>query len=84
MNPEKAIALTGNAPVAGVPLIDLPLTSQLRYRASSVSRFLADHLPDTQRARGVGPRPRMGHTALPCEITADEAGSCLIARSRPR
>jgi hypothetical protein len=47
---EKAIAVAGNDSVAGVPLIDLPLTSQLRHEASPVSRFLADHLPDTRRA----------------------------------
>ncbi|HMD93061.1 MAG TPA: UvrD-helicase domain-containing protein [Trebonia sp.] len=47
---EKAIALAGNDSAAGVALIDLPLTGQLRYGASPISRFLADHLPGTRRA----------------------------------
>jgi hypothetical protein len=48
---EKATApaRSGSAGVTNVPLIDLPLTSQLRYTASPVSRFLADHLPGTAR-----------------------------------
>jgi hypothetical protein len=47
---EKAIAKAGHDSVAGAPLIDLPLTGQLRFGGSPISRFLADHLPGTQRA----------------------------------
>jgi hypothetical protein len=46
---ENAIALTGNGAADGAALIDLPLTGQLRYSASPVSRFLAEHLPGTRR-----------------------------------
>lgn len=46
---EKAIAPTGNDSVGGVPMINLTLTRQLQYPASPISRFLAEHLPDTQR-----------------------------------
>ena len=45
---EKTTALAGGAP-GTVPLIDLPLTGQLRYPASPISRFLAEHLPGTGR-----------------------------------
>jgi hypothetical protein len=46
---EKAIARAGKGTAGGVPLIDLPLTGQLRYPASPISVFLADHFPGTQR-----------------------------------
>lgn len=45
---EKAAAPAGGAP-GGVPLIDLPLTGQLRYPAAPVSRFLAENLPGIER-----------------------------------
>jgi AAA domain/UvrD-like helicase C-terminal domain len=47
---EKAVSQARNDSVAGTPLIELPLTGQLRFQTSPVSRFLADHLPGTQRA----------------------------------
>ena len=61
---EKAIAPTGNGISAAVPLIDLPLTGQLRFPESPVSRFLTEHLPgigrvvrDYQQRIGDLPRP---------------------------
>ncbi|MGH3299313.1 MAG: 3'-5' exonuclease [Trebonia sp.] len=47
---EKAIASAGSGKSGKVPLIDLPLTAQLKKPASPVSRFLAEHLPGTSRA----------------------------------
>jgi hypothetical protein len=46
---EKAIAPAGKDSVGGVPMINLNLTRQLQYPTSPLSRFLAEHLPDTQR-----------------------------------
>jgi len=46
---EKAVAPAADGTVAGQPMINLSLTSQLKYAASPVSRFLADHLPGNQR-----------------------------------
>jgi hypothetical protein len=42
---EKAVAPAADGTVAGRPTIDLPLTAQLRYAGSPVSRFMAGHLP---------------------------------------
>jgi cation transport regulator ChaB len=47
---EKAIAVAGARASGTIPLIDLPLTGQLKYPASPVSRFLAEHLPGIGRA----------------------------------
>ncbi|MFJ6623108.1 UvrD-helicase domain-containing protein [Kitasatospora sp. NPDC091335] len=45
---EKAIAHEEkNGTIAGVPLIALPLTGQLRYTTSPMSRFMAEHLPSS-------------------------------------
>lgn len=46
---ERAIAPAGQDSVGGVPMINLTLTRQLQYPTSPLSRFLAEHLPDTQR-----------------------------------
>ncbi|MCX4545845.1 UvrD-helicase domain-containing protein [Streptomyces sp. NBC_01565] len=44
---ERAVAHEARSgTVAGVPLIDLSLTGQLRYPNSPVSRFMARHLPN--------------------------------------
>jgi hypothetical protein len=61
---EKAVAPAADGTVGGRPMIDLPLTAQLCYPASPVSRFLAGHLPGNHhvvrdylaRIRGL-PRP---------------------------
>jgi hypothetical protein len=43
---EKAVAPpAADGTVGGLPMIDLPLTRQLSYPASPISRFLDDHLP---------------------------------------
>jgi hypothetical protein len=47
---EKATVSAGNGNSGTVPLIDLPLTAQLRKLASPVSQFLAGNLPGTSRA----------------------------------
>jgi hypothetical protein len=46
---EKAVASAADGTAAGQPMINLSLTGQLKYTASPISRFLADHLPDNQR-----------------------------------
>ncbi|MBO0801520.1 MAG: ATP-dependent helicase [Nocardiopsaceae bacterium] len=46
---EKAIAPAGGGMAGGVPLIDLPLTAQLRYPEAPVSAFLMENLPGTWR-----------------------------------
>ncbi len=61
---EKATATADAGTPGHTPLIDLPLTGQLRYSASPISRFLAEHLPsigrvvrDYQQRIGDLPRP---------------------------
>ncbi|MEO3753602.1 UvrD-helicase domain-containing protein [Streptomyces sp. B6B3] len=45
---EKATAPTGaDGTVAGQPMITMSLTRQLRYAVSPVSRFMAEHLPNS-------------------------------------
>lgn len=46
---EKTIAPASSGMDGGVRLIDLPLTAQLKYPASPVSRFLAENLPGVGR-----------------------------------
>lgn len=42
---EKAVAPAADGTVGGRPMIDLPLTAQLRYEGSPVSVFMAERLP---------------------------------------
>lgn len=44
---EKATRTTGDGTVAGRPMIELNLTRQLRYPNSPMSRFVAEHLPNS-------------------------------------
>jgi hypothetical protein len=46
---EKATTSPRGRAPGTVSLIDLPLTKQLRYPSSPVSRFLAEHLPGTRQ-----------------------------------
>jgi hypothetical protein len=47
---QKATVSAGNGNSLMVPLIDLPLTAQLRKPASPISQFLAGNLPGISRA----------------------------------
>ena len=71
-----------------MPLIDLPLTGQLWYPASPVSRFLAEYLPSIGRVvrdyqQRIGELAAdVGELAVPADVDAGEPGAPL-ARVEP-